>query len=181
MAFLDRDGVINEEINYLHKISDFKYIQNSILALKIIQNLGFKIIIITNQAGIAKGLFSEEDYETLTNWLLRDLSRKGIEILDILHCPHHPEGIIPSYSYDCPNRKPGPGMILQAKEKFNINMQASFLVGDKESDLEAARRANLANYYLVESGHAIPKIKLEGNILKRNLYDVAKSLARLNE
>lgn len=175
-AFLDRDGVINEEVNYLHKISDFRYTNNCIAALKIIQNLGYKIIIVTNQAGIAKGIFKKKDYDLLTSWLLDDLLFKGIEILDCLHCPHHPEGIISAYSHDCKCRKPDPGMILHAVEKYQVDIESSFLVGDKESDIQAAKNSKLGSYYLVESGHRIPKSIGSSNIIKRDLYHVATDL-----
>ena len=101
VAFLDRDGVINEEVNYLHKKDNFKFTPNAISGLRRIISHGYKIIIVTNQAGIAKGFFSIEDYYELTNWYMGKLSSLGIDILDIHFCPHHPEGVIPEFSVDC--------------------------------------------------------------------------------
>lgn len=176
VAFLDRDGVINEEVRYLHKAKDFIYTHNCISALKIIQNLDYKIIIVTNQAGIAKGFFSESDYQNLTSWFLNDLSNQGVKVMDIFYCPHHPDGKIPAYSFACENRKPSPGMILKAKKKYNIDLKNSFLVGDKHTDIEAAMRAGVGKYYLVESGHTISKIHYKKNIIKQDLYQVAISL-----
>ena len=177
VAFLDRDGVINEEVNYLHKVRDFKYTYKCISALKIIQKIGYEIIIVTNQAGIAKGVFSETEYQNLTSWLVNDLLSQGVYVKDIFYCPHHPEGKISGYGVKCKCRKPSPGMILKAKDKYNLNLQDSLLVGDKRSDIEAAIRAGLSKYYLVESGHPIPnKTSYDENILKRDLYHVATSL-----
>ena len=157
VAFLDRDGVINEEINYLHKIKDFKYTENCVSGLKKLKKLGFELIIVTNQAGLAKGIFNESDFNQLSKWLIKDLASNGIKILDYVFCPHHPDGIIKKYSINCDCRKPNPGMILSSAQKHKISLKTSILIGDKLSDIQAAKNAGLNNYFLVNSGHPLKK------------------------
>lgn len=156
VAFLDRDGVINLETNYLFKKSDFKYAPNSVEGMRGLINLGFKIIIVTNQSGIARGFYSEEDFHDLNTWMVSDLMKKKINIMDVFYCPHHPEAAIAQYRKDCFCRKPQPGMFLLAKEKYNLQMKNCILVGDKETDLLAGMRANVGQLFLVRTGHKIP-------------------------
>lgn len=155
VAFLDRDGVINKEVNYLHKIEDFILTSNCIKGLKRLRDENFEIIIITNQAGIAKGYYSIEDYDKLTFWYKKELLSFGIDILDVLYCPHHPDGCIPEYSINCNCRKPKSGMFNEAAKKYQIDIQKSILVGDKKSDLEAGINFGLQKVYMVETGHKI--------------------------
>jgi len=146
--FLDRDGVINKEINYLHKIEDFEFIDGIFDACLHFQSLGYKIIIITNQSGISRGYYSEIDYEKVTQWMLGQFKQKNINIFDIFHCPHGPDST-------CNCRKPKPGMFLKAKDKHNTDMEKSWLIGDKEVDVIAANAAGIENTILVRSGHRI--------------------------
>ena len=169
VAFLDRDGVINKEVNYLYKVEDFEYTENCIEGLKKIKALGYEIIIVTNQAGIARGYYTEDDYQKLTDWYVADLKNQGIDILDVFHCPHHPEGNIPEYSIVCDCRKPKSGMFEQALAQYNIDIDSSFMVGDKNSDLGAAKSAGIQQLYLVETGHPITE----------NSYTVKTSLFTL--
>ena len=112
--FLDRDGVINEEIEYLYKIEDFKFINGVFDVCKFFEKLGYRIIIITNQSGISRGLYTEKDYQVLTNWMIREFELNGIKIFDTFHCPHHP-------SSNCSCRKPKPGMFLKAITTHDID------------------------------------------------------------
>ena len=146
--FLDRDGVINKEVEYLFRIADFKFNEGVFDACLYFQNLDYKIIIISNQSGIARGYYSERDYLELTKWMLDQFNIKGISILDILYCPHGPES-----TCDC--RKPKPGMLIEAKYKYDISMKDSWMIGDKETDIEAANLAGITNTILVRSGHLI--------------------------
>ena len=123
VAFLDRDGVINKEVNYLHKIRDFRYTKDCIKGLKLLKRIGFELVIVTNQAGIAKGIFPQRDHQNLSNWLIKDLAQNGIELLDYIFCPHHPEGIIEEYTLECDCRKPNPGMLLNARKNHNIDLE----------------------------------------------------------
>ena len=155
VAFLDRDGVINKEVNYLYKIKDFEYIDNAIEGIKKLIDLGYIIVVITNQAGIARGLFSKEDYLLLTEWYLSDLGNYGVSILDVYHCPHHPNGVVKEYSYKCECRKPEPGMLYRAAREHNIDLSESILIGDKISDMQAGINAGLKSVFLVSTGHLV--------------------------
>ena len=146
--FLDRDGVINKEVNYLFKIEDFEFIDGIFDACRYFQNLGYAIIIVTNQSGIARKYYTENDYQTVTKWMLRQFEDNGIEILNVFHCPHGPDS-----TCDC--RKPKPGMFLTAKDKHNADMEKSWLIGDKEVDVIAANAAGIENTILVRTGHRI--------------------------
>ena len=143
IVFLDRDGIINEDTGYVHKISDFKLKKNIITLLLELKNLNYEFIIITNQSGIARGYFSETDLIKLHNHLLKILNKEGINILDIFYCPHHIDGVVPRYKLDCRCRKPNVGMIDKAIEKYPIDLNLSVLIGDKESDILAGFKKNI--------------------------------------
>lgn len=151
VAFLDRDGVINEEIDYLHRISDFKYTKKCVDGLIKLSELGFQIVIITNQAGIAKGYFTEKQYHELTDWLIKDLKEKSVPILEVKFCPHHEEAIIEKYRRNCPFRKPGTGMIDQVVEDYDVDLNSSILIGDKQSDIDAGLAAGVGKCFLMKS------------------------------
>ena len=146
--FLDRDGVINHEVHYLRNIKDFKFITGVFDSCLYFAELGYEIIIITNQSGIARGFLSKKDYLEINNWMLNQFSKHNINILEVFHCPHGPES-------KCNCRKPKPGMFLQAKNKHNINMKTSWMIGDKEIDIEAANLSGIENTILVKSIHNI--------------------------
>ena len=146
--FLDRDGVINKEVNYLHKIDDFEFIEGIFEACDYLQSIGYSIIIVTNQSGIARNYYKDEDFNILTDWMLEEFKKNNIDILDIYYCPHGPNSI-------CKCRKPKPGMLLEAKIKHNIDMKNSWMIGDKEVDIKAANDAGIKNTILVRSGHKI--------------------------
>ena len=148
--FLDRDGVVNKETSYLYKIDDCEFIDGIFDACLYFQKLGYKIIIISNQSGIARGYYTESDYKKLTQWLLRQFKNNNIDILDTFHCPHGPNS-------NCDCRKPKPGMFIKAKKKYNIDMKNSWMIGDTETDIQAAISAGVKNTILVRSGHIIDK------------------------
>ena len=146
--FLDRDGVINHEVGYLHKIEDFKFIEGVFDSCLYFQSIGYQIIIVTNQSGIDRGYYGESDFHIVNNWMLKQFKNQGIEILDVFYCPHGQES-------NCDCRKPKPGMFNQARDKHNIDMGDSWMIGDKEADITAANAAGIENTVLVKSGHAI--------------------------
>jgi len=148
VVFLDRDGVINHEVGYLHKIEDFRFIEGVFDACLYFQSIGYQIIIVTNQSGIDRGYYDESDFHIVNNWMLEQFNNKGIEILDVFFCPHGPES-------NCDCRKPKPGMFIQAYDKHNIDMENSWMIGDKEADIAAANAAGIRHTILVKSGHAI--------------------------
>ena len=146
--FLDRDGVINIEKNYLHKINDFEFIEGIFDLCNCFQNLGYQIFVVTNQSGIARGYYTEQDFEKLSVWMKTKFQEKDINITDIFHCPHHPD-----ISGKCECRKPNPGMLLKAAKIYNIDLKNSIIIGDKERDIEAGLNAGLQESYLYdESG-----------------------------
>lgn len=152
-VFLDRDGTINIEKEYLFRISEFEFIPGAIGAIKELNAAGFKVIIITNQSGIAKGYYGEKDLEKLHNWMEQELKKHGAVIDDIYYCPHHNEYGTGIYKQDCTCRKPKPGMLLKAVTEHDIVPGLSYTVGDRESDIIAGKRAGTKTI-LVGTGYA---------------------------
>jgi len=136
--FLDRDGVINIDKVHLSRIEDFEFSPGIFDLCRKYSDNGFKIFVITNQAGIAKGLYSTEDFLRLTEWMTGEFKKNGITISKVYFCPHHPD-----ITGSCDCRKPKPGMILKAKEEFDLDLSESVLIGDMESDLQAGRNAGI--------------------------------------
>jgi D-glycero-D-manno-heptose 1,7-bisphosphate phosphatase len=161
--FLDRDGVINKEVNYLHRPEDFEFIYGIFDACLHFKSLGYEIIIITNQSGISRGYYSQNDYQKLTKWMLNQFNNNGISILDTYHCPHSPES-------SCNCRKPRPGMFLSASKKHNIEMSESWMIGDKETDITGANNAGINNTILVKSGHVINEKETNAKFVLESLY-----------
>jgi D-glycero-D-manno-heptose 1,7-bisphosphate phosphatase len=161
--FLDRDGVINKEIEYLYKIKDFQFIDGIFESCIHFQRLGYEIIIVTNQSGISRGYYSEEDYQKITQWMINKFNKNTIKILDIFHCPHDPNS-------NCNCRKPKPGMLLKAKKLYNIDMNNSWLIGDKEIDIIAANSAGIINTILVKSGHKINELNSNAKYILESIH-----------
>ena len=141
--FLDRDGVVNIDKVHVHKIEDFEFTPDIFKLAKRYQDKGYLIIIITNQAGIAKGLYTEEDFNILTKWMIEEFKKREITISKVYHCPHHPD-----YTGPCDCRKPHPGMILKAIKDFDLDPSQCVLIGDKLSDIEAGQNAGIGNCQL---------------------------------
>ena len=165
--FLDRDGVINKDVNYAYKIIDFEFIDGIFDVCIYFQNLGYKIIIVTNQSGISRGYYSENDFQTITNWMLAQFKKNDINILDVFHCPHSPDS-------HCNCRKPKPGMLLNAKHKHNINMQNSWIIGDKETDIIAGISSGITNTILVKSGHKIDELNSKAKFIIDSIQQTNK-------
>ena len=146
--FLDRDGVINKETNYLSKIEEFEFINGIFKTCQYLLSIDYKIIIVTNQSGIARGYYSEKDFQNITQWMLSQFEINGVKILDVLHCPHSPDSL-------CNCRKPKPGMFIKAKNKHGIDMEKSWMIGDSERDIQAANLAGIKKTILVRSDHKI--------------------------
>jgi len=136
--FIDRDGVINVDKVHVFLKEDFEFTPGIFDLCRSYQDKGFLIIVITNQAGIAKGIYTEDDFLKLTDWMTREFKKKGITISKVYYCPHHPD-----FTGPCECRKPKPGMILKAKKEFDLDLSESVLIGDKESDLQAGRNAGI--------------------------------------
>ena len=171
-VFLDRDGVINIDKGYVHKIDDFHIYPEVFPALKKLQEAGFKLIIVTNQSGIAVGYYTEEDFKKLTEYMLSVFEKEGIKIDKVYYCPHHPEGIIPELAIKCSCRKPESGMIKQGIKEFNIDPSMSFLIGDKETDIKAAHKERI-KAALVKTGQGMKYINdTEADFIGENILDV---------
>lgn len=153
-VFIDRDGVINEEHGYVHLVEDFVLLPGVIEGLRTLQAAGFLLVVVTNQAGIARGLYSPAQYAELTRHMRVVLGQAGVTIDAVYHCPHHPTKGVGEYRCECSCRKPQPGMLLQAASDLGLNLRTSVLIGDKLSDIEAGRAAHLKSCVLVMSGHA---------------------------
>jgi len=143
--FLDRDGIINIEKNYVYRVEDFEFTQGIFEVCRYYKKQGYLIFVITNQAGIARGYYTEADFATLTVWMVNQFKERGIEITKVYHCPHHPD-----FTGECACRKPNPGMILQAQKEFNLNLPQSILIGDKQSDIDAGKNAGVGENILVK-------------------------------
>jgi len=169
VIFLDRDGVINEEVGYLHKIKDFKFINGVMDSCNYFLSLGYQIILVTNQSGIGRGLYKEEDFHIVNEWMLDNFRQEGIRILDVFFCPHGPDD-------NCHCRKPKPGLFINAKEKYDIDMKKSWMIGDKEADIEAANNAGISQTILVRSGHTINEEKTNASSTVDSILDAKKIL-----
>ena len=157
--FFDRDGVLNEEIGYLHEVEKFQWIDGAREAIKLCNENNFLAIVVTNQGGIAKGLYTENDVKILHEFMQDELKKIGAHIDAFYFCPHHEDGIIPEYTKICDCRKPAPKMILQACEKFNIDPKKSFMIGDKQRDIDAGKNAGLAGEILFQGGNLFEVVK----------------------
>ncbi|MBO5588353.1 MAG: D-glycero-beta-D-manno-heptose 1,7-bisphosphate 7-phosphatase [Anaerovibrio sp.] len=142
-VFFDRDGTLNEEVHYLHKIEDFKWIEGAIDAIKYCNDNGFLAIVITNQSGVARGYYPESDIMKLYDWMNTDLAKHGAHLDGIYYCPHHPTGKVKEYAIECDCRKPKPGMLFNAKKDHNIDLKSSYLIGDSARDVECAEAAGV--------------------------------------
>jgi len=176
-VFLDRDGVINKDKGYVSQIDDFEFIEGSIEGMQLLKQHGYLIVVITNQSGIARGYYSEDEFMTLTEWMDWSLADRGVDLDGIYYCPHHPEKGIGDYKQDCACRKPNTGMLDSAAEELDIDFSKSFLVGDKLSDIQAGQKSKLKANYLVSTGKVLcEKGAEEADGVFKDLLSVAKSI-----
>ena len=153
-AFLDRDGVINQDRAYVHRWEDFEFVPGAIEGMRRLQGAGYALVIVTNQSGLARGYYTEAQYQALTAALRAELARQGVKLDGVYHCPHHPKGTVPELSIDCDCRKPAPGMMLQAARELGLSLPDSLLIGDKPGDIEAAQAAGVGRAYQVQSDNS---------------------------
>lgn len=151
--FLDRDGVINAEKDYVNRIEDFEFIDGIFDLCRSAVAVGMAVVVVTNQAGIGRGYYSEAQFLSVTEWMLSRFAEEGIVIDGVYYCPYHPEHGIGGYKADSFDRKPNPGMILRAKDELGLSLDRSILVGDKASDIAAARAASVGKAVLLASSH----------------------------
>ena len=173
--FLDRDGTLNIDYGYVHEIDNFKFIDGSIDALRELKKMEYMLVLVTNQSGIARGYFSEEQFLQLTEWMDWSLAEQDVDFDGIYYCPHYPEGK-GEYKEECDCRKPKSGMLLQAIKELKIDPRKSVMVGDKVDDLKAGIGANVETNVLVRTGKDVTE---EGEQLADYVLDSIADLPRI--
>ncbi|PSU28887.1 D-glycero-beta-D-manno-heptose 1,7-bisphosphate 7-phosphatase [Photobacterium lutimaris] len=154
-VFIDRDGVINIDHGYVHTTDDFEYVEGVFEACKKLKAMGYMLVLVTNQAGIARGMYNEDEFLTLTEWMDWNFVDNGVEFDGIYYCPHHPTEGKGDYLQDCECRKPKPGMFISARDFLKIDMAGSVMIGDKADDMKAAAAADVGTKILVRTGKPV--------------------------
>ncbi len=171
-VFLDRDGTINLDKGYFYRPEDFAFEPGSLEAIRLLNQAGYKVYVISNQAGIALGHFSEAQVDALHRWLMAELEATGVRIDGFYYCPHHPKLGQGEYKKECDCRKPAPGLLLKAAQERQIDLGASYMVGDHNSDVEAGRAAGVKAIF-VRTGHGAQEEALVAPDVPKaaNLYE----------
>lgn len=166
-VFLDRDGVINVDHGYVHRPEDFEFVEGVFEACRDFQDKGYLLIVVTNQSGIARGMYSEQDFQKLTAWMLTRFGDEGVDISHVYHCPHHPD-FGPEGARNCQCRKPRPGMILAGLADYDLDPEQCMFIGDTKSDMQAAHAANIGRKILVRTGKPVSP---EGEALADEIWN----------
>lgn len=148
-VFFDRDGVINKDYGYVGTLERFKFLPSVKEALASIKQMGYLTILVTNQSGIARGIYTVDDFDTVTEFMQGELSASHAEFDGIYFCPHHPQASVAAFRCECTCRKPQPEMLLWAQKEFDLDLEHSIMVGDHATDIEAGQNAGLKNLILV--------------------------------
>jgi D-glycero-D-manno-heptose 1,7-bisphosphate phosphatase len=148
-AFLDRDGVINVDRGYVYRREDFDFVEGALAACARLHRMDFALVVVTNQAGIGRGLYGEDEFARLTAWMTAQFAAAGAPLAGVYHCPHHPTAALGELRRACDCRKPAPGMLLAAARDLALDPARSVLFGDKASDIEAAAAAGVAHRVLL--------------------------------
>ena len=180
VVFLDRDGTINVDKNYVHSVEQFEYEKGAVEGMRLLNDAGLKIIIVTNQSGIARGYFTEEEYVDFNNWIVDDLRNRNVEILDSYYCPHLPDADIVKYRVLCNCRKPATGLYWRAQKEHDIDMDNSFAVGDNLRDLYICNESNVKGYWI--TGDSQSEVSCGKGVHKcTSLYDAALQIRYMLE
>lgn len=174
--FLDRDGVINRDDGYVHRVADFEFLPGIFDLVRGARALGFEVVVVTNQSGIGRGYFTEAAYTALTSWMCRRFEDESASLTDVLHAPHLPDAAIEKYRVDHYWRKPKPGMILEAQRRYGLDLSRSVIVGDNDRDLVAGYRAGLG--LLIKLGHT-PAASLPSDAVQHLASDLVIALSIL--
>jgi D-glycero-D-manno-heptose 1,7-bisphosphate phosphatase len=179
-VFIDRDGTINVEKDYLYQPDEFEFIPGAERAIHLLNEAGFLVVVVTNQSGVARGYYTEEDVHLLHRHIVAQLEQAGSRVDAWLYCPHHPEGR-GSYALPCRCRKPQPGMLLEAARRFDIDLESSIMIGDKLVDVEAGRAAGCRTI-LVRTGYGREEEKRlsAGSEVYDNLLVAAENVVKLS-
>jgi len=164
-VFLDRDGVINVDAGYVYRISDFIFIEGIFELTRAAVAKGYLVFVVTNQAGIGRGYYSEADFQMLTTWMLDRFESEGVEIKKVFFSPYHPVHGVGLYKKDDISRKPRPGMLLAAKSEFDLDLSESVLVGDKASDIKAGISAGVGTNLYLSNGSGIPLLNISAGLI----------------
>ena len=175
-AFLDRDGVINIDHAYVHKIDEFEWVPGVLEAARRLYDAGFVLIVVTNQSGIGRGYYSEEDFSRLTEWMKERFAEAGAPLAGVYFCPHHPEKALDKYRLNCNCRKPRPGMLLKAAEELDLDLARSVMFGDKPGDATAGKLAGCAERIILGTdGRIEPSEAPDATRRFRSLPEAVKS------
>ena len=147
--FLDRDGVVNVEVGYLHRAEEVRFVDGIFPLCRTAMKLGYRLIVVTNQAGIARGFYTEADFHTLMDFIRVELHAEQIELDAVYHCPYHPEHGVGPYKREHEDRKPGTGMLRRGAREFDLSLADSVMIGDRCSDIAAANAAGLRQAFLI--------------------------------
>jgi D-glycero-D-manno-heptose 1,7-bisphosphate phosphatase len=145
-AFLDRDGVLNVETGFAHRPEHIRWTTGAAAAVTLLNRRGFLVFVVTNQSGVARGLYGEDDVRRLHDWMAEELRRQGAHIDAFAYCPHHPDAAVAAYRLACVCRKPAPGLLTQLMARWPVRRELSFLIGDRDTDLAAAKAAGVAGH-----------------------------------
>jgi D-glycero-D-manno-heptose 1,7-bisphosphate phosphatase len=176
--FLDRDGVINYDSGYTSSAENFRFIEGIFDLCRTAKRLGYLLIVVTNQAGIGRGYYSEQDFLTLTDWMLERFEAEGAPLNDVFYCPYHPVHGIGRYKKDSICRKPSPGMLLVAAKKYKLDMGSSIMIGDRDSDMQAAGKAGVrvrCHYLAGNIGEIV------SNVATHRIHSLRDGVALLSE
>lgn len=179
-AFLDRDGVINVDRAYVRQVADFEFIPGVFESAQALQRLGYALVVVTNQSGIGRGMYSEDDFHLLDGWMRRRFREEGSEIIATYFCPHHPAYAVGAYRVECECRKPKPGLLLRAAVDHEIALERSLMVGDRASDLQAARAAGVPVRLLVGTdGRSLPPALTEDELATGRYKSLSEAVSAL--
>lgn len=185
-VFLDRDGTVNVEKHYLHRIEDFEFLPGAVEGMRLLQEAGFLLIVVTNQSGIARGYYSEADFRRLNDWMLEKLASEGIRVAQVYYCPHLPDASVAQYRMDCNCRKPKLGMYEQAVCQFNLSYAGSYAIGDKLRDCAVCEKTD-CHGFLIEHNEkqdvidAVKRGKHPNVEYGENLLECAKKIVAMEE
>jgi D-glycero-D-manno-heptose 1,7-bisphosphate phosphatase len=153
--FLDRDGVLNEEVGYLYRPEEVRWVEGAFSLCRTAMELGYKLIIVTNQSGIARGMYGEAEFQALMEWMREQFARERVRVDGVYFCPYHPEHGVGAYRREHEDRKPGPGMLLRAAREHGLDLARSVMVGDRCSDVGAANSAGLRQAFLLRTAGGV--------------------------
>ena len=172
-VFLDRDGTLIEDVGYLDTLARVAFFPWTVDTIRALNRAGLAIVVVTNQSGIARGLFTEDDLLKLHAWMARELASQGARIDDARYCPFHPEGKLAAYRWDSSLRKPQPGTLLDLIGNWPVDRAKSFMIGDKDIDMEFAARAGLRGVLLADDAARVAPSERAGHYIVRPDFGAA--------